>query len=61
MRVIDRGSPSFCCANTNSTDGSQACDGGRAVRLMIELLLDMLYLADEPLDPLEEGIPPQLL
>ena len=61
MRVIDKGSHSFCCANTNSGDRSQESDGGRAVRLMIQLLLDTLYLADERLDLLEEEIPPQLL
>ena len=31
------------------------------MRVMIELLLDTLYLADERFDLLEEEIPPQLL
>src|SRR5579864_1659004 len=61
MRIIDEGNHGFCRANTDSRDASQASDGGRVLRLIIQLLLDTSHLADERVDLFEQEIPPQLL
>jgi hypothetical protein len=61
MRIVDESGHSLCRANTNSRDGSKASDGRRAMRLMIQLLLDTSYLPDQRLDLLKEKIPTQLL
>ncbi|MGA2705965.1 MAG: hypothetical protein ABSH35_33395 [Isosphaeraceae bacterium] len=61
MRIIDEGGHSLCRANANSRDASQASDGRKVLRLMVQLLLDTLHLADERLDLFEQKVPPQLL
>jgi hypothetical protein len=61
MRIIGEGGHGLCGANTNSRDTSEASDGGRALRPIVELLLDTSDLADERLDLFEPEIAPQLL
>lgn len=45
MRVIDEGSHGFRRADTDSGNGSEASDGGRLLRLIIQVLLDASHLA----------------
>ena len=61
MRIIDEGGHSLCRPNTYSRDASEASDGRRVLRLMIQLLLDTAHLVDEGLDLFKQEIPPQLL
>src|SRR6202043_2482507 len=48
-------------ANAHSWNAAQLSDGGRLLRLAIQLLFDTSHLADQRLDLFEQEIPAQLL